>query len=175
MFLNRLASGLLGTLMIFACATGLVGCATVAPRPSGVAGVRDDDPDPAKTLANLVDAHNKEREKEDLPALEVNKTLKGIAQAHADDMAKHEKMDHKGSDGSTPFERMKKAGYRYENAGENVAYGQRGLDDLMKAWMTSKLHKKNILGKFTEIGAAYAISEGDTPYWCVTFGTPFPE
>ncbi len=151
----------------------LVGCAGSAPHPGAAAvTLRGDKPDPAETLEKLVEAHNKEREKEMLPPLEVSETLKKVAQSHADDMAKHGKIDHTGSDGSSPFQRMEKAGYQFRMAGENIAKGQRGLDELMNAWMTSEGHKKNILGKFKEIGAAYATDEDGTPYWCVTFGTP---
>ncbi len=154
---------------------GQIGCGAPEVRPSHTVSFRVDDSEPAETLAKLVEAHNKEREKEELAPLAPNEKLKAVAQAHADDMAKHRKMDHKGSDGSTPFERMKKAGYLFQNAGENIAFGQRGLGELMKIWMNSEGHKQNILGKFTEIGTAYAVDEDGTPYWCVTFGTPPPQ
>ena len=84
-------------------------------------------------------------------------------------------MSHRGSDGSSPFRRMASAGYRFERAGENVAAGQATLDALMGDWMGSPGHRRNILGKFTEIGAAYATDGSGTPYWCVTFGTPIRE
>ncbi len=161
-------------LLLTTLVVGQTGCRAPADQPSRTVSLRADDSEPAETLTKLVEAHNKEREKEDLPPLTINEKLKAVAQAHADDMAKHRKMDHKGSDGSTPFERMKKAGYAYQRAGENVAYGQRGLVELMKVWMNSEGHKKNILGKFTEIGTAYAVDEDGIPYWCVTFGTPPP-
>jgi len=159
-------------LAIFAVFAWLsAGCVAARPRPQ----VLGDEPALDDTLKKLIDAHNDEREKKDLPPLEENDALKKAAQAHADDMAKRRKMDHTGGDGSTPFKRIEKAGYRYQRAGENIAYGQRGLDELMDAWMTSPGHKRNILGKFKQIGVAYAIDEDGTPYWCVTFGTPLPQ
>jgi uncharacterized protein YkwD len=42
----------------------------------------------------------------------------------------------------------------------------------MKGWMNSPTHKANILGSFTQIGAAYATASDGTPFWCVTFGLP---
>jgi uncharacterized protein YkwD len=42
----------------------------------------------------------------------------------------------------------------------------------MKAWMDSPGHKKNVLGEFSEIGAACAVGEDGATYWCVTFGLP---
>jgi uncharacterized protein YkwD len=67
---------------------------------------------------------------------------------------------------------MARAGYAYQRAGENVACGQRSVAEVMSGWMRSPGHRKNILGKYTEIGAACAIDTAGTPYWCVTFGTP---
>jgi uncharacterized protein YkwD len=40
--------------------------------------------------------------------------------------------------------------------------------------MHSPPHRLNILGPFTEIGAAYAISADKRPYWCVVFAAPLP-
>ncbi len=43
---------------------------------------------------------------------------------------------------------------------------------LMKGWMESPPHKRNILGSFSQIGVAYATAEDGKRYWCVTFGLP---
>src|SRR5262249_25809617 len=88
------------------------------------------------------------------------------------DMARRRRMSHRGRDGSTPFRRMERSGYRYLRAGENVARGQTGVDEVMSGWMSSPGHRRNILGKFTEIGAGYATDAGGTPYWCVPCGPP---
>jgi uncharacterized protein YkwD len=79
---------------------------------------------------------------------------------------------HEGSDGSTPIERIKAAGYTSGRAGENVAAGRFSVDKLMKGWMNSPHHKRNILGSYSQIGVACAIGESGKRYWCVTFGLP---
>jgi uncharacterized protein YkwD len=38
--------------------------------------------------------------------------------------------------------------------------------------MNSEIHRHNILGSFSQIGAAIALDEKGTPYWCITFGLP---
>jgi uncharacterized protein YkwD len=38
--------------------------------------------------------------------------------------------------------------------------------------MKSPPHKRNILGNFSEIGAACATASDGTLYWCVSFGLP---
>jgi uncharacterized protein YkwD len=146
---------------------GSAGCVAVAPREAGPART-----DPAEAFAGLVEEHNRVRGRAGLPPLEVSDRLNDVARRHADDMAARRRMSHRGGDGSSPFRRMDRAGYRYERAAENIAYGQRTLDALMADWMTSPGHKRNILGSYTEIGAAYATDADGTPYWCVTFGTP---
>jgi uncharacterized protein YkwD len=142
----------------------------VVPRPRGPVA-----PDPAVAFAGLVEAHNRERESAGRPPLAVSDRLNAAAQAHADDMARRRRMTHRGRDGSSPFRRMGQQGYRFETAGENVAYGQRTLDALMGDWMGSPGHRRNILGNYTEIGVAYATDGSGTPYWCVTFGRPLGE
>lgn len=126
----------------------------------------------AERVAKVVGLHNEERAKEKLNSLEVSPKLTKAAQRHADDMAKRKQMGHKGSDGSSPFDRIKATGYRYRRAGENVAFGRFSTERLMKGWMDSPGHRKNILGSYSQIGVACAIAEDGTSYWCATFGIP---
>jgi uncharacterized protein YkwD len=131
-------------------------------------------PDPGAAFAGLVAAHTEARAGRGLGALRVDDRLMRAAQEHADDMARWRWMSHRGSDLSSPFRRMERAGYRYRRAAENVAAGQETLQELMSDWMRSPGHRRNILGPYTDIGTGYATDASGTPYWCVTFGTPFP-
>src|SRR5262245_24146877 len=47
--------------------------------------------------------------------------LVAAAQRHADDMAAHGFFDHKGSDGTQPWDRITQAGYTWTAVGENLA------------------------------------------------------
>jgi uncharacterized protein YkwD len=120
----------------------------------------------------LVAFHNQVRAEAKLPSLQVSKKLQAAAFEHARDMADHKKMSHTGSDGSTPSSRILARGYRMRRTGENIAFGQRHVEDVMKKWMKSPPHKRNILGSFSEIGAACATASDGTLYWCVSFGLP---
>lgn len=126
----------------------------------------------AERVARVVALHNAERVEEDLPKLVVSPRLEAAARRHAEDMARRRVMSHKGADGTSPMERIEQTGYAYRRAGENVAYGRHDPATLMKGWMDSPPHKKNVLGSFSQIGAACAIAEDGTAYWCVTFGRP---
>jgi uncharacterized protein YkwD len=120
----------------------------------------------------IVEAHNRIRTAAKLHSLSVSKKLQAAAQAHALDMAEHHKMSHRGSRGSILPDRVEAQGYRYRRAGENVAAGHFTVDRLMKGWMDSPPHKRNILGGFSQIGVGCAIDENGKRYWCVNFGLP---
>ncbi len=157
------------------------GCAWMPGRPVIIRGGDDPGermprpatPEELEALrTRIVDAHNVFRADAKLKRLTINRKLTAAAQAHAEDMAARRKMTHTGSDGSAPAERVKARGYRYFRTGENVAAGHFTVDRVMKGWMNSPHHKRNILGAYSQIGVGYAVDQAGTGYWCVTFGLP---
>lgn len=130
-------------------------------------------PAPAATAsgvtADIVRLVNAERAKAGCQPLTLNSTLTKAAQAHSDDMAAHQNMSHTGSDGSSPGDRITRAGYTWSSYGENVAYGYSTADQVMAGWMSSPGHRANILNcGFKEIGVGLA-QPGS--YWTQDFGT----
>ncbi len=126
----------------------------------------------SKEEKQLFDLTNLERKKNDLPPLKASPLLFKVARAHSANMAKQNKMDHV-LDGKKPAQRVKEAGYRYLTTGENIAFGDLPQEDLMKAWMGSKLHRANILNaKFIEIGLGIVSDEKGVPYYTQVFGKP---
>lgn len=125
---------------------------------------------PASTdTARVVELVNKERSKVGCSPLTVNAKLTKAAQDHSKDMAAHRNMSHTGSDGSSPEDRIQRAGYNWSAYGENVAYGYSTPESVMAGWMSSPGHKRNILDcSFKEIGVGLA-QPGD--YWTQDFGT----
>jgi uncharacterized protein YkwD len=126
------------------------------------------------TASAIVAAHNRERAERKLPPLVAEPRLTEAARVHAEDMATHKKMAHEGSDGSEPATRVRRQKYVYLTTGENVAAGQETVASVMASWMNSPHHRENILGDFSEIGAARAKAADGMIYWCVEFGRPFP-
>ena len=56
--------------------------------------------------------------------------------------------------------RTREAGYAADSVGENIARGQRSVEEVMEGWMASPEHKKNILDpKFTEAGFGVALGK----------------
>jgi uncharacterized protein YkwD len=164
--------------LALACLAAVSGCAGPMRRLRA-AQIQDGKPESplstaeiAERVTKLIALHNEERVKEKRNTLEVSPKLTKAAQRHADDMAKRKKMGHEGSDGTAPADRITDEGYRYRRIGENVAYGRWTPEGLMHGWLESPPHKRNILGSYSQIGAACAIAEDGTVYWCVTFGLP---
>jgi uncharacterized protein YkwD len=126
------------------------------------------------TLEDLIAAHNKVRAEEKLPPLKANPRLTEAARGHARDMAEHGQLTHQGSDGSDTVTRIKRAGYVYREIAENVAEGDEDVGHAMRSWVESPLHRKNLLGNFSEMGGAVAKGRDGRSYWCVDFGRPIP-
>ncbi|MEU8915308.1 MULTISPECIES: CAP domain-containing protein [Streptomyces] len=119
--------------------------------------------------ARVVELVNDERRKAGCSPLTVNAKLTKAAQDHSKDMADHRNMSHTGSDGSSPEDRITRAGYDWSSYGENVAYGYSTPESVMEGWMTSPGHKRNILDcSFKEIGVGHAQPDD---YWTQDFGT----
>jgi uncharacterized protein YkwD len=123
----------------------------------------------------VLELTNVERKNKDLGPLKLSPHLVQVARAHATNMAKQEKMEHK-LDGKTPFDRLRDAGYRYARTGENIAAGDPEASTpplVMKAWMESKNHRDNILQPdFTELGVGTARDRSGRIYYVQVFARP---
>jgi uncharacterized protein YkwD len=102
--------------------------------------------------------------------------LSNVALLHAQDMALHTTLGHRGSDGSEAAERVTRSGYEWRGVGENVAAGQDDADAVVAAWLESPGHCLNIMEPgFTEMGVAFSLAApGSNPeiYWAQVFATP---
>ena len=175
--LTRFAIGMAGTWIVVlgGCDAGAAWNAYTdfAAQPASVGRASQSaEFDPKTACEEVVKAHNRIRAEAKLPRLVVSRKLQAAALTHAKDMAARKKMTHTGSDGKRVADRILAEGYRYRRAGENIATGRFNVERLMKGWMDSPPHKRNILGSFSQIGVAYATAEDGKRYWCVTFGLP---
>lgn len=110
-----------------------------------------------------------------VPRLKPSSVLTEVASSHARDMAQHGTLAHRGSDGSTPDERVSSAGYVWEAVGENIASGQPNADAAVASWLDSPEHCMNIMSRaFTETGVAFALAPSQNPsvYWAQVFAAP---
>ena len=137
------------------------------------AGIRDRDAVSREMLAQV----NAARKKAGLKPLRLDSTLAKSAQRHAEDMLARGYFAHRSPSGTTVRERAKAAGYDWRAVGENIAFGQTSVDEVVTTWLESPGHRKNILSpNFSELGVGIALGRGqDGKYqvlWVQNFGTP---
>jgi uncharacterized protein YkwD len=99
-------------------------------------------------------------------------SLRRAAQGYAGLMASTGAFGHMGPDGTAPWDRMRAQGFQWRVAGENIAAGQRSVDEVMRAWMASPEHHAQLLDpRMHRVGFGFATdgSSGRT-YWVQDFG-----
>jgi uncharacterized protein YkwD len=106
------------------------------------------------------------------PALTLNASLNGAAQSYAQQMASTGCFAHDCPPEPSFSRRAELAGYTdWRTLGENIALGQRSVDEVHNAWMNSSGHRANILNpNFREMGAGLAYNASGRPYWVEEFG-----
>lgn len=95
------------------------------------------------------------RTSHNLPKLVENSTLDKIAKIKACDMRDRHYFEHEDPDGQMPWHLYIDNMYYYTWAGENIAQGYTGQNEMMTALFNSPEHRDNILNPhYTEIGVA---------------------
>lgn len=102
--------------------------------------------------AALIEAVNEERARVGLQALRPQSDLMEGAQNWTQTMHRRHRLVHD----------------RNADCAENIAWGQDTVEEVMRAWMHSRGHRRNILGDYRYIGAGV-----DGAYWCLRFSN-FP-
>ena len=110
---------------------------------------------------------NIERGNHGLPPLQWDNRLGTAARLHSQDMTRNRVMGHTGSDGSSPADRISRAGFAWSRWAENVAWGQRTAEEAVRWWMNSPPHRANILDRnVTHLGVGF-----DANNWTQKFAT----
>ncbi|PZX18440.1 Cysteine-rich secretory protein family protein [Palleronia aestuarii] len=110
---------------------------------------------PDRSAASVEGGLNAYRAAANVPPVTRDHRLDRAARSHAADMARHGFMDHRGSDGSTHATRIRRSGYPYCGAAENVAKGPFSHHSVMAAWWGSPKHRSNmVLARVEHYGLA---------------------
>jgi uncharacterized protein YkwD len=131
-----------------------------------------------RSFLNLL---NQYRASKGLPALKASKALNVASYWHSNDMGTRRYFSHttkspllSGQTGSTPWARMKDAGYGFSTTkAENIAAGYSTAQAVFNAWKNSSGHNANMLNaNLKVIGIGYAKVTGSpyTHYWTTDFG-----
>ncbi len=102
-----------------------------------------------------------------------NCQLKEAAERHSLDMARTGNFNHTGTDGSDFGRRIEDTGYRYSTGGENIAWGQTSVTQVMNGWIESPGHCSNIMGsRYAEVGTSMEPNQSGRLYWTQNFASP---
>lgn len=103
----------------------------------------------------VTDDINEARKKNGATALSTDDQLNKAASLKADDMLKNGYWSHNSPSGVQPWAWFEKAGYKYQNAGENLAKDFQSSRGVESAWLSSQTHRENILNPvFKNVGVA---------------------
>lgn len=106
---------------------------------------------------SLLSSTNQRREAANEQALNLNSQLTAAAQAKANDMVARNYWSHDTPDGKQPWSFITSAGYDYQAAGENLAYGFTSASAVLSGWMNSAEHRSNILdANYRDVGFGVA-------------------
>ncbi|HPU39991.1 MAG TPA: CAP domain-containing protein [Microthrixaceae bacterium] len=165
---NRTRTLAVGAICALAAALTACGAApvspptTASPTSSTVPGSPTSDAWRQEMLANL----NAQRATAGLAPLALCNSLTTAAQNQSNAQAAQNRMFH--ADLKTNAEA---AGYRgWRLLAENVAAGQRSVNEVMTSWMNSSGHRANILGGSEHVGFGRATGSSGTIFWTQSFG-----
>ena len=117
-----------------------------------------------------LDMVNKVRQQMGAAPLRISQTLNSVAEKYADVMASRNTMGH-SVDGTIFSHRIKSGGYPGKRLAENVGEGYKTLADVIKGWIASPGHLKNLINPaYTEFGIGVSMSADGRLYWSQEFG-----
>ena len=102
-----------------------------------------------------------------VPPVAWDSTLAETGRLHSTDMHDQEYFDHTGRDGSKPWDRAGRLGYRSSSMGENIAHGYHNEAAVFRGWRYSPGHCKNMMAAgFKDMG----VGRYDD-YWTMVLGS----
>jgi len=126
----------------------------------------------AEMARDIINAY---RKKHGLKPLKLNPELTEAAKEHSRDLAKWDRISHYGSDGSNPWDRVKRTGYKARLTAENVGTGQVDFSEVMKGWEASPGHNKNLLTADAQHMGIALVQDPKTEFksfWTLVIGAP---
>jgi uncharacterized protein YkwD len=127
----------------------------------------------SSTESRIFDLINAERRRQGLSPVVYNPQLDRMAKIQAENMARFQKMSHNLPESSLPTlgDRARYVGYTFGRIEENVALGYPDAESVVRGWMSSTGHRRNILDRnVSETGIGIARSSAGGLYFCQVFG-----
>ncbi|WP_435771568.1 CAP domain-containing protein [Nocardioides sp. SYSU DS0651] len=174
---NRLAPALLLALLV-CLATGLTAGAAMVPGAAPAAAT----PSPGRAAQltvslssamedRVITLTNRKRAAHGCRPLRLHRDIRQAARRHSVVMAKARTLSHQLPDEPNLGIRLTRAGYTpWTLVAENLASGQTTPRQVVRAWMASPGHRRNILDcRLRHVGVGY-VKYGDRVWWTQDFG-----
>jgi len=133
--------------------------------------------DTATLQYRMLDSVNALRDAAGSGPLVLNAALNAAAATHARDMSVQNRPWHFGSDGSSPIDRVARAGYAHKFVGELISETYETELETLAAWMESPDLRRVLLDKrATELGFSWYQETSGKIWWTLVLGSgPDPE
>jgi len=119
----------------------------------------------------VLEAVNSLRSVRGTPPLQNNPQLTAAAAAHSQDMSAQNRAWDWGSDGSSPLDRIRRAGFPGELVGENVAETYETEIETLSAWMANPPNRDVLLNPgATELGFSWYQEPSGKIWWTMVTG-----
>ncbi|KMW58873.1 putative transmembrane protein [Candidatus Rhodobacter oscarellae] len=119
----------------------------------------------------MLDSVNALRQASGAPALQLNASLNAAAATHSRDMSVQNRPWHFGSDGSSPVERVQRAGYELTLLGENISETFETELQTLAAWMAQPDTRQVILDREgRDMGFSWFQEPGGKIWWTLIIG-----
>ncbi len=132
-----------------------------------------DDDDLARIQFRMLDSVNILRQARGLLPVNLSAHLNAAAKTHALDMSVQNRPWHFGSDGSSPLDRVARAGYPGQLIGENISETYETEIETLSAWMAQPEARQVILDpRARDIGFAWHQEASGKIWWTLVMGRP---
>jgi uncharacterized protein YkwD len=125
----------------------------------------------ARVQFRMLDSINALRQASGLRDLTLNSSLNAAAATHSRDMSLQNRPWHFGSDGSSPIQRVQRAGYTRTLLGENISETYETETETLAAWMDQPETRAAIMDPAGEdLGFAWFQEPGGKIWWTLIVG-----
>ncbi|MFV0514554.1 MAG: CAP domain-containing protein [Jhaorihella sp.] len=127
--------------------------------------------DKAKIQYRMLDSVNALRAASGAGQVQLNSQLTAAAETHSRDMSAQNRPWHFGSDGSSPIDRVQRAGYPGSMLGENISETYETELETLAAWMEEPGSRSVILEpRATNMGFAWYQEHSGKLWWTLVMG-----
>lgn len=120
----------------------------------------------------MLDSVNAYRRSAGLPELSLNARLNAAAATHARDMSVQNRPWHFGSDGSSPLDRVRRAGFEGVFVGENISETYETETETLAAWMEDPNTRAVILDqRARQMGFDWYQEQSGKIWWTLVLGS----